>query len=129
MHVIFSGCTFKRNEAFKGAGFVAQIEGASGSITRDMSVKVEHSLFEENGYSPSKSAASGGGIQAYYNETNFYSNQIIIQNVTFIRNCAEFGGGLYFYSDHEVHAEESNIFSIEGCRFEGNSARSYWFSS
>ena len=125
MHVIFSGCTFKRNEAFKGAGFVAQIEGASDSITQNMSVKVEHSLFEENGCSPSKSAASGGGIQAYFvtcNETNFYSNQIIIQNVTFIRNCAEFGGGLYLYSDHEIHAEESNIFSIEGCRFEGNRA-------
>ena len=123
--VIFSGCMFKKNEAFKGAGLVAQIKGASRSITRNVSVRVEHSLFEENGCNPSNPTASGGGIQAYYithNETNFHSNQIIILNVTFIRNCAQFGGGLYFYSDREIHAKESNIFNVEECRFEGNRA-------
>ena len=124
IHVIFSGCTFKRNAAFKGAGFVAQIEGASHSETRNVSVRVEHSLFEENGCSPSNLTASGGGIMMYFqtlNNKNFYSNQFVIHNVTFTRNCAQFGGGLYFYSGRE-HTSESNTFSIKGCRFEGNSA-------
>ena len=76
-------------------------------------------------------AAPGGGIQVYfsslyfntYNKTNFHSNQFIIFNVTFINNCAaQFGGVLYFYSDQEINAEESNTFNIEECRFEGNCA-------
>ena len=125
VHAIFSGCTFTNNEAFKGAGFVAEIEGASYSVTRNMSVRVEHSLFEENGCNPSNPTASGGGIQVYFdthNRTNFHSNQFIIHNVTFIKNCAQFGGGLYFYSDHEVNAQESNTLNIEECSFEGNRA-------
>ena len=125
IHVIFSGCTFTKNEAFKGAGFVAEIEGGSYLITRNMSVRVEHSQFEENGCSQSNPTASGGGIQVYFdthNKTNFHSNQFILYNVTFIKNCAQFGGGLYFYSDHEINAEESNTFNIEECRFESNRA-------
>ena len=125
VHVLFSGCTFMKNEAFKGAGFVAKIEGASYSVTSNLSVRVEHSLFEENGCSPFNPTASGGGIQMNFdthNKTNFHSNQFIIYNVTFVRNCAQFGGGLYFYSDREVNADESNTLNIDKCRFEGNRA-------
>ena len=125
IHVLFSGCIFTKNEAFMGAGFVAEIEGASYSITRNMSVRVEHSLFEENGCRSFNPSASGGGIQVYFNthnKTNFHSNRFIIFNVTFINNCAQFGGGLYFFSDREINAEESNTFNIEECRFEGNRA-------
>ena len=125
IHVTFSGCTFTKNEAFQGAGVLAQIEGKRDSVTRNMSVRVEHSLFEENGCSSSNPTASGGGILINFdshNKTNFHSNQFIIHNVTFIKNCAQFGGGLYFYSDHERNTKESNAFIVEECRFEGNSA-------
>ena len=76
-----------------------------------MSVRVEHSLFEENRRSPSNPTASGGGMQAYFvthNEINFHECYI-----NFSRNCAQSGGGLYFYSDHEIHAKESNKFNVE----------------
>ena len=125
VHVILSECTFTKNEAFKGGGLIAEIEGEFYSVTRNVSIRVEHSVFEENGCSPFNPAASGGGVQLHFdthNKTNFHSNQFILHNVTFIRNCAQFGGGLYFYSNREIKAEESNTFSIEECRFVGNRA-------
>ena len=87
-----------------------------------MSVKIEHS---QNGCCPSNPTASRGGMWAYfisYNETNFHSNNIIVLNVTFTENCAQFSGGLYFYFDCKIHAKESNTFSVDKWRFEGNRA-------
>ena len=125
IHVVFSGCVFAKNEAFKGAGLLADIEGSTYAETRNMSVRVENSLFEENGCSSSNLAASGGGASldfSSHNKTNFDTNKYVLYNVTFYKNCAEFGGGLYFYSEYLDNAALSNTIDIEKCTFIGNHA-------
>ena len=54
--------------------------------------------------------------------TTVNSNQFAIHNVTFKRNCAQFGGGLYFYSYYESNSDQSNAIIIEESTFEGNRA-------
>ena len=125
IHVLFSGCTFRDNEAFKGGGLVSEIEGALEKETRNVSLRVENSLFEGNGCNVKSPTGSGGGVSINFsvrNRTNFDSNQFLLYNVTFYKNCAEFGGGLYFYSKHLENASLSNTVDIDKCVFIGNSA-------
>ena len=125
VHVIFSQCIFLKNEAFKGAGICVDIEGHRTEETRNVSFRLENSIFEGNGCSSSNPAASGGGASfnfASHNRTNFDSNRFVLFNVTFKNNCAHFGGGLYFYSEHLANAALSNTFNVEKCNFIGNSA-------
>ena len=128
IHVIFSCCEFQRNVAFKGGGLAAGIEAAKDQYleTSNITITVENSLFEENGCNfsaESNMTASGGGISinfASWNST-FHSNGFIIHHVTFMSNCALFGGGLYFYSEREFEGA-TNTVEIESCTFEGNHA-------
>jgi hypothetical protein len=124
IHVTFSRCKFKRNIAFKGGGLAAGIEASNITVT------VENSLFEENGcnsFAGNNMTASGGGISINFaskNSTFHSNNKFIIYNVTFVNNCALFGGGLYFYSEREVAMKEAlrNTVEIEDCTFDGNHA-------
>ena len=124
IHTIFSGCTFMKNEAFLGAGLVSEIEGVSDSETRNISVRVEDSSFQENGCSCSNPTASGGGIHISFHDAfdTFDSNKFVIHNVQFVNNCAHFGGGLYFFSYRERNTGLSNTVEIEHCTYEGNRA-------
>ena len=125
IHVIFSKCTFTRNKAFKGGGLIMEIEGTPDSETRNISLMVEASLFKENGYNCSNSTVSGGGIHinfATHDRTKFYSNHVVIFDVNFFNNCAQFGGGLYFYSDLDRSTDQSNTIDVEQCIFKRNKA-------
>ena len=125
IHVLVSNCTFKRNEAFKGAGLAVSIEGKFDSLTRNVSVEVHSSVFEENGCDNSSFTASGGGIHINFAtpiETNLELNNIVIVNVQFEGNCAHFGGGLYFYSNVNKNTSETNTINIAECLFKGNRA-------
>ena len=122
IHVLFTGCVFRQNIAFKGAGLSVDIEGDESSPTRNISVRVENSIFEENGCN---STASGGGMSLDFspqNRTNFDKNEFKVTKVTFHKNCAQFGGGLYFYSGFLQNAKLSNTLTIDECNFTNNSA-------
>ena len=122
--VLFANCTFTKNEAFKGGGLVVDI-GAEDSVTRNITVRVEASVFEENGCGPSNTTISGGGMHVSFatqHRANIILNHIYIRDVNFKDNCAHFGGGLYFYSDVERSINLSNTITVEECTFEGNSA-------
>ena len=121
IHTIFSKCVFKRNEAFEGSGLVLKIEEAQNSELANIYIRVEHSLFEENGSNFLNRTASGGGLHINFKGNNNHS--IVIHNVTFRRNIALFGGGLYFYShiDRTITTLINNI-TIENCTFEKNTA-------
>jgi hypothetical protein len=131
IHVTFSRCKFKRNIAFKGGGLAAEIEATTdvGLETSNITVlvTVENSWFEENGcnsFAGNNMTASGGGISINFasKKSTFHSNnKFIIYNVSFVNNCALFGGGLYFYSEREV-AMLRNTVEIEDCTFDGNHA-------
>ena len=125
VYVIFSQCIFLKNEAFKGAGLCAEIEGDREQETRNVSVQLQNCYFEENGCSLSNMAASGGGVSINYssrNRSDVDSNEFGLFNVTFNKNCAQFGGGLYFYSEYLESADLSNTLDIVKCTFTGNSA-------
>ena len=123
IHATFSGCMFLKNEALLGGGLVSMI-GAPDSESRNISVRVEDSLFEENGCSSSNPTASGGGIHINFTHSTTTTNQFIIHNVTFHKNCATYsGGGLRFYSySSDISRNNSNAVEIDKCRFEGNRA-------
>ena len=94
--------------------------------TRNISVAVIDTLFDENGCESSSLTAGGGGMHmnlATHNADRD-SNQLIITRVRFKCNCAQFGGGLYFYSDHDRNYSNKHlsIFTLEECFFEGNKA-------
>ena len=130
IHVIFSGCKFIKNAAFKGGGLGAEIEAIKDPNleTTNISVSVENSLFEGDGcnLSGGNVTASGGGMSINFlsrKKPTFHSNNFAIRNVTFKKNCAWFGGGLYFYSDPEVAMKQTlSAVEVEGCTFEGNRA-------
>ena len=69
---------FIRNEAFKRGGLASNIAGTLDSETRNISVRVEDSLFEENGCNPSNPTVSGGKMHLNFgshNSNNFKSNR------------------------------------------------------
>ena len=122
--VLFSNCTFTENEAFKGGGLAIDI-GGENSVTINITVRVEASVFEENGCGPSNSTVSGGGMHVNFasqRRANIELNHVFIHDTSFKHNCAHFGGGLYFYSDIERSVNQSNTIIVEECTFEGNSA-------
>ena len=134
IHATFSECKFIKNLAFKGGGLAAEIEATKDmdSVeTSNVTVRVENCLFEGNGCNSSggNMTASGGGMSINFKskeKSTFHSNKFVICNVTFAGNCAIFGGGLYFYSDHEVHVAMNetspNTVKIENCTFKSNKA-------
>lgn len=62
IHVTFSGCIFAHNEGFLGGGLASEIGAHRDSDSRNITMKVEDSLFEDNGCSSSNPTASGGGM-------------------------------------------------------------------
>ena len=127
IHVIFSRCKFVGNLAFKGGGLTAGVKATEGKKISNISVLVENSLFEGNGCNSSSGnvTTSGGGMSIHFSSKKnpkFHSNKFTVHNVTFDRNCARFGGGLYFYSDNEVIMNSKNTVQIENSTFKGNRA-------
>ena len=128
VRTVFSKCVFKRNVAFLGSGLVLKIKEVPNSETKNnIHVRVEHSLFEENGASlVTTTAASAGGLLINLKGTNPNNkHHIVVHNVTFKGNVARFGGGLYFYSDVDSYkstVKQTNIITIEKSNFDSNTA-------
>lgn len=80
IHIVFSNCTFKSNEAFKGGGLVLNMEGTdTEKHVIHIKVEVLSSFFEGNGCS--NLTVSGGGIQVNFasqRSTNNTSKNVII---------------------------------------------------
>ena len=127
VRVIFSHCTFKENEAFFGAGLSVKIGvGRTELIITKIVVIVENSVFELNGCNKTKNnqwhARIGGGVYINYYSMKSLDNsgsEYHFQNVNFTKNCAELGGGVYFFSFRQA---TNNSLEFEHCRFEKNRA-------
>ena len=125
IHAVFSRCVFRRNKAFEGSSLALKIKGVPNLKTKhNIHIRVEYSLFEDNGNS--LGAASAGGLLINIEGTNPSSNHsVIIYNSTFSGNVAQFGGGIYFYSDVDTYCgavKQTNVVTIEMCSFENNTA-------
>ena len=125
IYAVFSNCTFLENAGFLGGGLSVEIEGHNRLEVRNISVVVENSLFEANGCNPDTPSGSGGGVHLNYNTVNkqrLSLSRFHLVNVTFTNNCAELGGGAYFFSDHRESNEDNNALLFENCTFTGNQA-------
>ena len=126
----FLECVFKRNVAFLGSGLVLKIKEVPDSETKNnIRIRIEHSLFEENGDNAglgSMTAANAAGLLINLKGANPNSkHSVVVHNVTFNRNSAQFGGGLYFYSDvdrYKSAVKHTNVITIDSCTFDGNTA-------
>ena len=125
IHAAFSNCTFLENSGFLGGGLSIEIEGDDKIEARNISVVVEDSLFEANGCNSDTPSGSGGGVHLNYNTVNkqrLSLSRFHLVNVKFSNNCAELGGGAYFFSDHRQSNEDRNALFFENCTFTGNQA-------
>ena len=116
----FSHCTFTKNQAFLGGGFSMKIgRGRIHRTDTKIIAIVSNSVFDSNGCN---STRLGGGIHLAYN-LNFKSVGIYckLQNVNFTNNCAELGGGLFFFSQMWTSSSNHSLI-FDNCTFEGNRA-------
>ena len=131
VRVFFSHCTFTENQAFFGGGLSVKIGvGRSQVIITKIIVTVESSVFKSNGCSKNMnnqwhSRIGGGAYLSYYSirsPSNYTAagSEYHFRNVNFTGNCAELGGGVYFFSIRQ--ASNNNSLQFESCRFEKNMA-------
>lgn len=120
VHVVFIKCWFSKNEAFVGGG-LASIIGAPNVKTRNVSLRVIDSLFQDNGC---KKTSQGGGMYIQFDDSseNFELSEFVIHGVTFTGNCAEFGGGLKLFSFPERRKILLNKIEAKDCTFISNVA-------
>ena len=118
----FSNCIFKKNQAFLGGGLSVNIGGGrKDQILANITTIVRYSVFDSNGCD--KYTRIGGGIHlSYY--LDFESGGMVykLQNVKFISNCAELGGGVFFFSSIWTRNSINHSLIFETCRFESNRA-------
>ena len=121
VNVLVSNCKFIQNWAFIGGGLSVKIGRGGKKLTiSKITVAIENSLFEFNGCNDSKNTSIGGGIHLSYQLINSTGCEYKLWNVNFTDNCAEFGGGAFFYSDR--HNSKNNSLLFESCTFERNKA-------
>ena len=126
VHVSFVDCTFIGNEAFIGGGLSVNVRGQKNYNKENIIVQIVDSLFKLNGCNHTKYTYFGGGIRLTIQKVSFaFGSVFLIKNVSFIQNCAELGGGLYFLSDHSRQTRQvssNNSVSIDNCTFAKNQA-------
>ena len=116
--VLITDCKFIKNRAFLGGGLSGR-GGEKLTITK-VSVAIENSLFESNGCDNTTNTSFGGGLHLSYHWINSTGCEYKLWNVNFTNNCAEFGGGAFFYSDRRSSGE--NLLLFDSCTFEKNKA-------
>ena len=120
VNITFSYCSFTNNHAFLGGGLSVTIGRGRKIIETNITVTVEDSVFESNGCSDV--TRIGGGAHLSYNSESLskFGNEYNIRNVNFTNNCAELGGGVYFFSHKQKSSDNSLLF--DNCIFERNKA-------
>ena len=125
VHAEFSGCKFLENSGFLGGGLSVDITGGEIEETTNITVVVKDSIFEGNGCNSETPTGSGGGALLSFftlNRQKLSSSQFYFFNVTFSGNCAELGGGVYFFSDRREGRNDLNSLTFELCTFTENRA-------
>ena len=127
IEVVFSECIFSENKGFFGGGLSVEVQGGQEERAGNITVAVKNSLFEANGcaHSSENQTGNGGGTHLSFNtfnKQNLSYSKFHFTNVTFSRNCAVIGGGVYFFSDHRESRKEVNNLIFENCTFTENKA-------
>ena len=125
--VSFSNCRFTNNKAFLGGGLSVKISAGTHQQTSNVTVKITDTIFEHNGCNQTKRTTGfGGGVHLSFdtfNGQNINNNHYIIRNVNFSRNCAQVGGGMFYFSSrHRNLNDDTNTITLDECRFIRNRA-------
>ena len=131
VNVSFFSCKFIGNQAFIGGGITVKIYGTKSNDTRrNIMLEIRDSLFERNGCGyQTRNTHLGGG--AYFSFATYTNGAIItdshyfVRNVSFIENCAELGGGVFYYSTRGKQGyndNENNSMLFDSCTFKRNQA-------
>lgn len=113
LSVTFLKCEFKRNQAFLGSGLAFVIFGKTSKTLTNIKLEVINSRFLDNGCED-RNGLGGGAyliLHVYPDEPIilYYNINIILTSVNFTSNCAEHGGGVYYYSSKQsLHSELSS---------------------
>ena len=129
--VTFLECRFIGNQAFVGGGLSVKVHGEFDQIDiRNVTVNVQDSLFEHNGCNHTQDHTYiGGGIDLSFDTDHgtatITHSHYLLTNVSFIENCAELGGGVFYYSNRDTQGVIDNINNsmvFDNCIFERNGA-------
>ena len=122
VQVLFSHCKFTKNQAFLGGGLSVNIGGGRNHrISASITTTVKDSVFISNGCDKATTRI-GGGLHLTYN-LHYKSAGMVykLQNVKFISNCAELGGGVFFFSNIWKFTSKHSLL-FDRCRFQRNKA-------
>ena len=125
IHLSFVNCKFTGNLAFIGGGLSLNINGRKGHVTRNVTIEVKDSLFQKNGcykHDHNETGFGGGANIAF--KSGLANCHYLIKNVTFNNNCAELGGGIFYYSyrGRQETLNDTNSLLFDSCTFEQNRA-------
>lgn len=115
--VSFTRCRFIQNSAFLGGGLSISIRKV---VKPQIKVTMKDSLFESNGCDNVTNTSMGGGAHLSYETEECHDSEYNFQNVTFANNCAELGGGIFFFSSKQKSSGCSLVF--DNCAFDRNEA-------
>ena len=127
IHASFMNCIFKGNEAFMGGGLSVRIHAQKSSReVTNITVEVIDSLFNLNGCSGTNFTYFGGGAYfIFLNASSISDSHFLVKNVSFINNCAQYGGGIYYSSDRSEKAFKDstrNTILLDNCTLKHNKA-------
>ena len=127
VHVLFSKCKFMENEAFLGGGLSVKISGGNDQqTTTNISVEISDSLFDCNGCNQTgRVTGFGGGAHVSFdtfNRSKTTHSRYILRNVTFTGNCAQVGGGVFYFSNRQKLNNDTNSVLFDSCTFKENRA-------
>ena len=123
VQVLFSHCKFTKNQAFLGGGLSVNVGGGRNlRISASITTTVKDSVFISNGCYKTTITRIGGGLHLTYN-LHYKSAGMVykLQNVRFISNCAELGGGVFFFSNIWKFTSKHSLL-FDRCRFQRNKA-------
>ena len=144
----FVNCTFIENHACLGAGLSMKVHGPKYSpVSTNIAFNVINSSFYHNGCDKTYKNCSeesnyehtyahfGGGVSlAFASNYNLSKHDSMLSrsgienchyhfsNVNFIKNCAKYGGGVYYFSDRSEQMPINTTVLFDDCRFERNRA-------
>lgn len=131
--ITLSECQFIANQAFVGGGLSVKIRGEFNQTDiRNVTVNVRDSVFNGNGCGHTQDHTYiGGGVDLSFdtdhNTATITHSYYLLTNVSFIENCAELGGGVFYYSNRGMQGmglidNIDNTMLFDRCTFDKNQA-------
>ena len=123
--IYFEKCYFVANQAFYGSGLAVIILGDTERKTKSVKVEILNSTFHKNGGKLKDVSFGGGAYMVLDDSSSDHTHSIedchyVLNDVAFVENLGQNGGGVYFSRKQKLSDSNSMIFS--SCTFKRNVA-------